>query len=118
MDEAENMLERARRVEPQYLTVAQVAALFGCSTDTVYGWVRDGKIAYMRLPSGPKKPGAIRIARAALKALECPKEAAQSSSTSRDGEKSTSSGLREVAADLRSRARASKVVPMRPRRTP
>lgn len=65
------MTARPRHVsEPRYLTVAQVAALFGCSADTVYGWVRDRKIAYMRLPSGPKKPGAIRIGRAALEALE------------------------------------------------
>ncbi len=101
---------------PRYLTVAQTAKELQTCSATVYNLVREKKITYLRLPGGPKKPGLIRIPRDAIKGFLC--EANPSSSTSRDGEKSTSDGLRQVAAELRSRARLSRVVPIHPRRRP
>ena len=103
-------------VEPRYLTVAQAAMELQTCPATVYNLVREKKITYLRLPGGPKKPGLIRIPRDAIKGFLC--EASPSSSTSKAGGKSTSSGLRRAAAELRSSARLSRVVPIHPRKVP
>ncbi len=93
-----------------YLTVAQTAEHFGLSTASVYNLVTSGQITYMRLPGGPKKPGAIRIQIEAFEKFTC--EANPSSSTSGDEESSTSNTRRQEAAGRRWRVRVSKVVPI------
>lgn len=45
----------------QLLTVAQAASLLNVSDKTIRRWLADGKVAYVKLPSG-----AVRIPQAAL----------------------------------------------------
>ena len=92
---------------PRYLTVAQTAKELQVCRETVYGWVRDGRIAVFRVG------GLIRIPRSALEDRTC--EANPSSSTSKEDASSTSSTRRQAAAGRRWKARVSKVVPITPR---
>ena len=96
---------------PRYLTVAQTARELQVCRETVYGWVRAGSITFLRLPGM-----SIRIPYDAIEDFRCPaKEAHPNSSTSQAAESFMSNGPRQAAAEQRSRARASKVMPM-PRR--
>ena len=52
---------RQTAARPQLLTVAQAASLLNVSEKTVRRWVSDGKVPYVKLPSG-----GVRIPQGAL----------------------------------------------------
>jgi excisionase family DNA binding protein len=52
---------RQTAARPQLLTVAQAASLLNVSDKTIRRWLADGKVAYVKLPSG-----AVRIPQGAL----------------------------------------------------
>ncbi len=80
---------------PRYLTVAQVAEELHVCRETVYSWVRDGRIAVFRLG------GIIRIPREALEEFVTPASAPPPSLPDRS---------RDTAARLRAQNRLKKKI--------